>query len=829
MMPRPGLLAAVAIAGVLPAVALRAAPTDDEKKQMDGVRQAYAEGAFAVADKRATALLKAFPKSELTAQAQLVQAQALYQLGRDDAALAALALPPDQVAPDLRPDYLYWQGEAALDAGNWTLAEQKYRAVLALKGADTDQASLGLAWALFKQGRQTEAQPLLDVLAKSPGDPAISLEARLIEAKIALAQPDIPGATAALESLRAASPPPRLQYQIDYWLGEAYAAAGKPDQAAAAYLRVTGAPDAFPKTLVALAYLGLGRAQYALKQYDLAGPSFQKAYQLADNETDRLNAFRASLDSARDAGHLPEAIAALQEFVKTSDASAPAALFAIGSALADAGSSDKAIGMIESLLVAYPQSPWIPAANDELGQLYLRTGRPDLAVAALQNGLAGTTDPALVRTARFQLGTALLQQKDYAGAVAQFAAISPGADAMAEDASYNLLLAQAQLGKPDVYLKTEADFEKRFPKSAHLSSLALATGRMLADAGKPDDAKVALENGVDGGGDPADHAALLRALEELQYQTGDLAGALKTCQAIVAQYPNDSLDAAQRAILISFELKKLTDDQVEQALSALAQKSGASPGAASAYFRLGEFYSFRGNSVKAQDAFQQLVTAFPQSDLADQALFYGGRAAFAHQDYAAASALLAKVPDNSPLKSEARLWQGRTAQEQNNFATAIGFYEGVLAVEKSGPRFAEANLLKGECLFEEASKDPTLYPQAVTAFDAVRQGTDGTPAQRNEAAVRAAKALEKMGRTDDAMALYLDVLYGRVAGDDAAGDPDFSWQIKAGWEAGRLRESEKDWRGAIEVYQRLEQIGGAHRDEFHDLVNKLRRDNYIYE
>ena len=390
-------------------------------------------------------------------------------------------------------------------------------------------------------------------------------------------------------------------------------------------------------------------------------------------------------------------------------------------------------------------------------------------------------------------------------------------------------MAQAQLGKPEVYLKSEADFAKRFPKSDRLAALALVTGRMLAAAGKTDDAKIALQDGVNRGGNSADHAALLRALADLQYQTGDLDGTLRTCQAIVTQYPNDSLDAAQRGILVSYELKKLNDDQVEQALSALAQKFGALPGAASAYFRLGEFYSYRGNYVKAQDAFQQLVTAFPQSDQVDQALFYGGRAAFAHQDYAAASALLAKVPDSSPLKSEARLWQGRTAQEQLNFGGAIGFYQGVLAVEKSGPRFAEANLLKGECLFEEAAKDPSLYAQAVAAFDLVRQGTDGTPAQRNEAAVRAAKCLEKMDRTDDAMALYLDVLYGRVAGDDAGTDPDFSWQIKAGWEAGRLREARKDWRGAIEVYQRLEQIGGAHRDEFHDLVNKLRRDNYIYE
>ncbi len=56
-----------------------------------------------------------------------------------------------------------------------------------------------------------------------------------------------------------------------------------------------------------------------------------------------------------------------------------------------------------------------------------------------------------------------------------------------------------------------------------------------------------------------------------------------------------------------------------------------------------------------------------------------------------------------------------------------------------------------------------------------------------------------------------------------------SWQIEAGWAAGAIREKQKDWRGAIEIYRRLEQVGGPNQQKFHDLVNKIRQDNYIYE
>ncbi len=308
---------------------------------------------------------------------------------------------------------------------------------------------------------------------------------------------------------------------------------------------------------------------------------------------------------------------------------------------------------------------------------------------------------------------------------------------------------------------------------------------------------------------------------------------------IVDQFPNDGLAAAQRGVLVSYELKRLTEDQVETALVQLAQKYNNAPGAPDAYFRLGEFYFDHQDYVRAQDAFQQLIATYPNSPDVDKAYYFAGQAAFAHQDYAAARTLLEKVPDTSSFKPDARLWEGRVYQQQiagdgsmSNFGQAITYYDAVLATEKNGPRFVQANLLKGQCLFALGTQDPANYGLALAAFQQILKSKDGSIADRNEAAVRAAKCLEKMGRTDDAMALYLDVLYGRVAGDDASAPapPEFSWQFEArfaGPDASARRR--RTGAGAIEIYKRLEQIGGAHAQDFHDLINKLRRDNYIYE
>jgi len=845
------LIFAGLLAGVL--LPLRAAPTDDEKKTLKSAEQSFKDGAFDLCNDRVAALLKKYPKSELAAEAELLQARALYQLGRSDAALAALNIPIDQVPENLRADTLFWQAESLLDLGKWPDAEQKYRALLALKNATghseeallgqalslfkqdpdyVDRASLGLAWALFKQGRETDALPLIQALIKTKGGTSAGQQAQLLLAKIQLAQQQFKDAIAGLTALLATQPEKGVAYEADFWLGETYSANRQADKAVTAYQSITSDPEAFPKPLVARAWLGLGRAESALQQNDQAMLAYEQTYHLTVNEGTQLEAFRAYLECARASGQLPEAVAKLQEFARTSDVSAPAALFAIGSVLAEDQEDDKAIGILESLLVAYSTSPWVPAANEQLGRLYARTGKVDQAVKALQNCIAANSDPALVRSARYQLGYVLLNQaKDYAGAAAQFALVSDGTDSSAENASYNFLLAQACLGQNDVFTKALADFQKRFPQSNYLKSLALAEGQLLAREGKTDDAKTVYQNAIATSGTGSDQEALLNALQNLQYQTNDLEGTLATCKMIVAQFPNDALAAAQRGVLVSYELKQLNEDQVEQALVQLAQKYNNSPGAPEAYFNLGEFYFNHQDYVRAQDTFQQLTASYPNSDFANNAYFYAGQAAFDHQDYAAARTLFEKVPDASPLKPDARLWEGRVYQQQLNFDQAETYYDAVLATEKTGARFVDASLLKGQCLFELGTNDPANYALALAAFDQILKTKEGTIADRNEADVRAAKCLEKMGRTDEAMARYLDVLYGRVAGDDSASPvpPEFSWQIKAGWEAGRIRESQKDWRGAIEIYKRLEQIGGPHAQDFHDLVNKLRRDNYIYE
>jgi outer membrane protein assembly factor BamD (BamD/ComL family) len=332
---------------------LHADPSDDESRSLKAAEQSLKEGAFDLANDRAAALLKKFPKSELAPQAELIEAQALYQLGRSDAVLAALNLPAAQMKPREWADTVYWQAEALLDLGRWAEAEQKFRALLALKDDNdhADQAQLGLAWALFKQGKEGDALALIDGLIKNRGG-ATGQFAQLLQAKIELSNRQFKEAIASLNALLANSPEKQVTYEANYWLGETFAANNQPDKAAAAYQAITGDPQAFPRWVVARAWFGLGRAQHTLQQNDQAMLAYQQTYQLTENPATQLEAFRAYLNCARDSNELPDAVTKLQDFAKSSDAAAPAALLAIGTALADTLDDARAIGVLESLLVA---------------------------------------------------------------------------------------------------------------------------------------------------------------------------------------------------------------------------------------------------------------------------------------------------------------------------------------------------------------------------------------------------------------------------------------------------------------------------------------------
>ena len=265
----------------------------------------------------------------------MLQARALYQLGRSDAALAALNLPLDQVPENLRADTLFWQAESLLDLGKWPEAEQKYRALLALKDQrrSADQAAnLGLAWALFNQGKEADAQP------HHPGaDQGQGRKPRRPAGAIAPGQ-NRAGEEAIQGSHRRPRGASRHADPKRAWPSRPTIGSAKPTPPTASPTRRRRPTSGSP----AIRRLSRnrsspapgsasGRAQQALQQNDQAMLAYEQTYKLTENEATQLDCLPRLPRIARGpAANCRKPSPSSRNSPRPPIISAPGALFAIG-------------------------------------------------------------------------------------------------------------------------------------------------------------------------------------------------------------------------------------------------------------------------------------------------------------------------------------------------------------------------------------------------------------------------------------------------------------------------------------------------------------------
>jgi TolA-binding protein len=836
-MAKIGLISILALTALTRPALSAMDPAKDENKAFVSARQAFDEQLFDVADQRFGSFLKKYPAASQAGEARLLEAQALYHLGHYPAALELLSSPEAVNSASQKAASIYWQGEALTALKRWPEAEAKFRDLITRypQNENATEGRLQLAWCLLEQEKTKDADEILGKLSADPEAGETAQKAALILAKSNVNKGLFKEARDQLEVIVSRKPVPAIYYEASYLLGEINSLDNKFAEAIIAYAHVTESEKAFPKSLVGQVYFGLGRAYHRLNQQENALEALEKAWRLNDEEQLKLASFRLYLESAIASQRLPEAIEKLQEFAKNNadKPNAAGALFAIALAQKDSRQPENAIVTLQTLLTAYPKSRWRSPAEFELGQLNELAGKPDEALKALQSCLEGNESAEQSRAAELEIGKILFAQKDYTKAASQFARLIGTKDALAEDAMYNLLLSEARQNQLDVFLKTQEQFTATFPQSQYLDKVALLRGSLQEKLGQPAAAWSTYEKALLATQSNSQKAVLTLRLADLAMQSGNINEASLFYGQFQKQFPDDPAypDAACKGIFADLATKKIAEEQAAPAMLALLEKFPKHPLAPQILFHLAEFYFNHQDYANAEIRFAQLAREYPQHALAGDALYWTGVCAAAHADYDSALSALEKVPETSPLKIDARLLQSKIFQRQLKFENAITLLDPVLAVEKSGPRFVEAMLRKGDCYFALGVKDPGNYEQAAAAYGVITNGNQGGLAQRNEAGFRRAKSLEKLGRGQDALALYLDVLYGRLAptGPTLPPPPEFMWKIKAGLEAARMKEETQDWRGAIQIYRGLEQLGGPNQQEFRDVVNRIRRDHYLYE
>ena len=245
-------------------------------------------------------------------------------------------------------------------------------------------------------------------------------------------------------------------------------------------------------------------------------------------------------------------------------------------------------------------------------------------------------------------------------------------------------------------------------------------------------------------------------------------------------------------------------------------------------FKLAELHSRGGDHAAAETILARLMDTLPDGESAAMAKFLAAQAAARSMSETAAARALVwfneLAQDRSALRHRARFEQASLLLRQRKFADALALQESILAADPPPEVKYAARMERGDILFAIGATEPAKLEQAAAAY-AELAADDSVPADwRDQAACKRAAALARRGQTEKALALYREI----IDRPPSAGADQF-WFMKAGFEAARLLEEQKDWPAAVAVYDRMASASGAQREELEQRARKLRLEHFIWE
>lgn len=253
-----------------------------------------------------------------------------------------------------------------------------------------------------------------------------------------------------------------------------------------------------------------------------------------------------------------------------------------------------------------------------------------------------------------------------------------------------------------------------------------------------------------------------------------------------------------------------------------------SPWTADVRFWIGEYHFNLGEWAPAEAAFAALAEAHPKHALADRALYWAGRSAAAAKEPRRAldyyAALARRFPE-SPLMPEARFAQGDALSEIGEFAAAILAFEELIQQYPNSYLVGAAWGRMGDCHFTLGANDPARFEEALRCYRQAR-ADPGADEWKEQADFKMGRCYERLNRPDEALAQYMNVVYGHLDARARGRAGTALWFTRAAFAAAALQERQNAWREAVAIYRRVEEIGGPAAEDARSRIARIRREQW---
>jgi cellulose synthase operon protein C len=406
-------------------------------------------------------------------------------------------------------------------------------------------------------------------------------------------------------------------------------------------------------------YLGVCYMQQATPDYPAAIGAFEKAVKDAKSELREESLVNlgwcqyaaAGEGEQQDKARLQSAMETFRTLLKEKPASkfADRALFYGGEAAYALGNAKDAIAFYDKLIAmeSAKDSPLRCATFYARGVALEDLQKLDDAVVSYRQLIDGCKDDRLLVDARVRVGDVYIQQKKFAEAAQEFAAVAAGTS---DDVPYALVrqaFSAVQAGKPQDAAALYERLLKEFPESPYTASATLASAQSVYRAGDMDEAEKRFTR-VLSQKDPNSATEAAHWLSMIALKKGNAKSAMEIAQKQIdagaaGEYaPMLKMDLAEAMMMVS---DKVADAQklflsIYQSAPQDAQAPRALYNAAFASLQLGQ-------TKEASELAEQFLTKFKDSPLSTDIRYIVAESKLmggAHADAAAAYQTLLQDP-----------------------------------------------------------------------------------------------------------------------------------------------------------------------------------------
>jgi TolA-binding protein len=805
-----------------------------ESTRFPNIRASLDDGFYVLAEQQARGILRSDPSEDDTREVALLLTHALWGQKRYSEMLELLK------GYNGEPGYVYWRARARyelrqydealaeLAKGGEAMAESRYAPSALRLQAHMEQ----------KSGRLKEAEASYLRFAAEFPDRRERIENQFDLAENYTLQQRIPEAMAVYEALASdanKNAAQRARLKLAHVL---YTQGGEENFDPARQLLTGLATNQQTRLAYRIdAYVDLAALEEQTTAMDAAAAALRKAIALSPDARQRvplkLALARMKLRENDTAGAL--------KLLEECRAEAPNETIAAELQLEKAGTLLQAKRFAEAddafqVYLAVADDP------DGLARAYLgkglalwsmEPGRYAEAAVAFDKAVKELRDPETRADALFKSGDAYYKAGKFEDAAKRYRsfAIDYSSSGQVPNAFYQLGLSLARTGDRPEALQVFKSLEEVYSTSPFAEKAALRSADILWANQKWEEvlAKYTLI------GQTYTNSPSTQALSEHQrglvlYQLRQFADAQKAFESVIASYP-DSAHVPQATYLRGFCLayQGQTEEGVK-ACQAFVEKYPDSEWTPEVVFWLAEVNFNQGLYKDAEPLFLRIAKDFKGHRLAPRALYWAGRCSAAQSEYVAAIERYSEVAKNYPdsdILPQTRFAQGDSLTELGEFARAILAFEEII---KNYPESYLVNAAwgrKGDCQFSLAADSPERYVEAMNSYQAILDRPSAPVALKLQAYYKVGRCLEKTNVPDKAFSRYMDAVYTFITDSVERSPYGVMWFTRAAFGAAALKENEKAWPAAVQVYERVIEANVPAREEAAKRIDKIKKENWL--